>query len=155
MWETQVFRGQEAWAAEEAPGEEQDQVGAGEGLLPNDKGFLIKDLKIKHLEKNIFLGRGYPGLQEVGGQEGFWRGAGKKNINFKVCLTYLAGIGFCFLYQITGESVREVLKIPKVPKGSISKFELEDEVPDFTVFVQSTSHNRWLITKSNLFGFFF
>ncbi len=60
-----------------------------------------------------------------------------------MCLTYSAGIGFCFLFQITGESVREVLKIPKVPKGSISKFELEeDEVPDFTVFVQSTSHNR-------------
>ncbi len=36
--EIKVFRGQEARAAEEATGEEQDQAGAGEGLLPNDKG---------------------------------------------------------------------------------------------------------------------
>lgn len=42
---------------------------------------------------------------------------------------------------ITGEGVRDVLKIPKTT--TVSKVVLDsDEIPDFSVFVQSTSYNR-------------
>lgn len=44
---------------------------------------------------------------------------------------------------ITGEKVRDVLKIPM---NMVTRFVLDtDQIPDFLVFVQSTSHNRKLI----------
>ena len=42
---------------------------------------------------------------------------------------------------ITGEAVRDVLNMPKTSYG---KFVLDsDEIPDFSVFIQSTSYNRY------------
>ena len=48
---------------------------------------------------------------------------------------------------ITGEAVRTVLDIPKNKK----RFKLDlEEIPDFQVFVQSTSHNRVVLPDSVL-----
>jgi len=50
---------------------------------------------------------------------------------------------------ITGDAVRDVLGVPKVT--TLTKFELDvGEIPDFAVFVQSTSHNRVVLPKTKI-----
>ena len=42
---------------------------------------------------------------------------------------------------ITGEAVRDVLNMPKTSYGKFVLY--SDEIPDFSVFIQSTSYNRY------------
>jgi hypothetical protein len=50
---------------------------------------------------------------------------------------------------ITGEAVRTLLKIPK--NSMKTKVEVDTgEMPDFGVYVQSTSHNRVVHPNTNL-----
>ena len=48
--------------------------------------------------------------------------------------------------MISGEELREVLKIPK---DSVKKITVDhDDIPDFDIFVQSTSYNRVLLPNT-------
>ena len=53
---------------------------------------------------------------------------------------------------ITGDAVRQLLKIPKGGKGSAKKRVAvdTDRMPDFSLFVQSTSHNRVLMPNTRV-----
>ena len=52
---------------------------------------------------------------------------------------------------VTGDAVRQLLKIPKGGKAAKKRVTVDaGEMPDFALFVQSTSHNRVLMPSTRV-----